>query len=75
VLAHFDDLFAALETWERHTELCVLADDGDLRDLGLSGFAAEAVNELSALAGAARPEAAVAQDALGLVYRLAGRRS
>jgi len=74
VLAHYADLFAALETWERHTELLVLPDDADLHDLGLSGFAVEAVNELGNLAGSAGPAAIVAQDALGLLYRLAGRR-
>lgn len=74
VLAHYADLFAALEIWERHTELLVLPDDADLHDLGLSGFAVEAVNELGNLAGSAGPAAIVAQDALGLLYRLAGRR-
>ncbi len=74
-LEHFEDLFAALETWERHTELCVLPDDGDLRDLGLRGFALEAVNELRTSAESTGPQAAVAQDALGLLYRLAGRQS
>jgi len=75
VLDHFRDLFAALETWERHTELSVLPDQGDLRDLGLGGFAAEAVVELSGLARSTGPDAVVAQDALGLLYRLAGRQS
>lgn len=73
VLEHFAGLLAALETWERHTELCVLPDEGDLRDLGLAGFAATAVDELRALAGSVGPQSVVAQDALGLLYRLAGR--
>lgn len=74
VLEHFADLFAALETWQRHTELAVLPDDGDLHDLGLSGFAAETVDELSELARSGGADAQTAQDALGLVYRLAGGR-
>lgn len=75
VLEHFNDLFAALETWERHTELSVLPDDGDLRDLGLTGFAAKTVDEFSALARSGGLDAEVAQDVLGLLYRLAGRQS
>ena len=73
ILEHHADLFAALEAWDRHTELVVRPDDDDLRDLGLVGFAAEAVEELRALAAAAGPEAAAAQDALSLLYRLVGR--
>lgn len=75
VLEHFADLFAALDTWQRHTELAVLPDDGDLFDLNLSGFAAETVGELSERARAGGTDAQTAQDALGLVYRLAGGRS
>lgn len=74
-LEHFADLFAALETWERHTELSVLPDDGDLHDLGLTGFAAKTVDELSELARSGGADAQTAQDALGLVYRLVGGRS
>jgi len=71
-LEHYSDLFAALETWERQTKLLIRPDDDDLRDLGLIGFAAEAVDELRALV-AAGPGAAAAQDALSLLYRLVGR--
>lgn len=70
LLAHFEGLFGALRQWERRTDLCVQPDDDDLSDLGLSGFAAETVQELAELARAGGPEAATAQDALGLLYRL-----
>jgi len=73
ILEHHADLFAALEVWDRHTELVVRPDDDDLRDLGLVGFAADALDELRALAAAPGPEAAAAQDALSLLYRLVGR--
>jgi DNA repair exonuclease SbcCD nuclease subunit len=73
VLEHSKDLFAAVEAWEGHTELRVLPDEDDLRDLALSGFAKEATAELGSLASSAGPEASVAQDALGLLYRLASR--
>jgi DNA repair exonuclease SbcCD nuclease subunit len=72
LLAHHADLFAALESWERQTELAVLPDERDLLELGLKGFAANAAQELSEQALSGGEPAAVAQDALGLLYRLAG---
>lgn len=70
VLDHHRDLFAALETWERHTDLVVLPDDVDLDVLGLSGYAAEALADLQALATGDDDAAVTARDALGLLYRL-----
>lgn len=75
ILAHHADLFAALETWERHTELAVLPDEEDLDDLGLSGFAAKALDELRGLAASGTQGAPAAQDAVALLYRLARRGS
>ncbi len=72
LLEHHADLFAALETWESQTELAVRPDEADLSRLGLRGFAADAAQELSELALAGGEPATVAQDALGLLYRLAG---
>jgi DNA repair exonuclease SbcCD nuclease subunit len=72
ILEHFSDLFAALETWERQTDLAVLPDDGDLRDLGLTGFAADTLQELRVQAASRGESGEVAQDALSLLYRLAG---
>ena len=72
LLDHHADLFAALETWERRSDLVVLPDDTDLDDLGLSGFAAEALDDLRGLAAAGDEGRAVtAQDALALLHRLA----
>ena len=66
------DLFAALETWERRSDLAVLPDGADVDDLGLSGFAAEALDDLRGLATAGdEGRAVVAQDALALLHRLA----
>ncbi len=66
------DLFAALETWERRSDLAVLPDPADVDDLGLSGFAAEALDDLRGLATAGdEGRAVVAQDALALLHRLA----
>jgi DNA repair exonuclease SbcCD nuclease subunit len=64
-------LLVALETWERHTDLVVSPTDADFADLGLSGFVATTVDELRELALAAPDESTVAQDAVGLLYRLA----
>lgn len=72
LLAHYADLFAALESWERQSELAVLPDERDLLELGLKGFAADAAQELSEQALGGGEPAAVAQEALGLLYRLAG---
>ncbi len=73
ILQHHSDLFAALDTWERQTELVVRPDDGDLRNLGLVGFAADAMDELRTMAAAPGPDAEVAEDAMSLLYRLVGR--
>ena len=71
LLDHHTDLFAALETWERRSDLVVLPDGADLDDLGLSGFAAEALDDLRGLAaGDDEGRAVVAQDALALLHRL-----
>lgn len=72
LLDHHADLFAALETWERRSDLVVLPDDTDLDDLGLSGFAAEVLDDLREPATAGdEGRAVVAQDALALLHRLA----
>lgn len=67
-------LFAWLGLWDRHTDLAVVPADGEFTDLGISGFAAAAVEELVATARAGDPEAARdAQAALALLLRLAER--
>jgi DNA repair exonuclease SbcCD nuclease subunit len=66
------ELFAALERWERRSDLVALPDDGDFEGLGLSGFAADALHDLRAMGAGTGDEALVARDAMGLLYRLAG---
>lgn len=67
-------LFAWLGLWERRTDLAVVPDDGEFKDLGIGGFAAAAVEELVATAREGDPETAVdAQAALALLLRLADR--
>lgn len=72
VLHHFSDLFASLNTWERHSDLAVLPDDKDFASLGLSGFAREALDDLVELAQEDSDEAVTSRDALGILYRLVG---
>lgn len=73
VLDEASALFARMDHWERHTDLVVMADDADFDQLGLAGFAEEALHELVDVAGGADEGAAgTAQDSLALLYRLAG---
>ena len=73
LLDHHSDLLAAVEVWERRSDLAVLPDDADIDDLGLSGFAQEALGDLRELAESGE-QAVVARDALALLHRLAGAR-
>ena len=74
VLEHSADLLAALETWERRNDLVVIPDGADLDHFGLSGFAREALRDLSEQAEDSKDgERAVdAREALALLYRLVG---
>ena len=71
VLEHNADLLAALETWERRSDLVVIPDDADLEHFGLSGFAYEALFDLREMAESGE-QALVARDALALLYRFVG---
>jgi DNA repair exonuclease SbcCD nuclease subunit len=66
VLDRHRELFASLRVSERRSDLALLPEDEDLASLELSGFAADAVEELRAAAAGD----AAAQDALALLYRL-----
>lgn len=66
------EIFAHLSHWARHTDLAVLPDNQDFAGLGLSGFAAEALADLSERASGGGQDAATAQEALSLLYRLVG---
>jgi DNA repair exonuclease SbcCD nuclease subunit len=70
-LDHASDLLGALERWERRSDLVALPDDDDCGGLGLSGFAAAALEDLRELGAEAGDDALTARDALGLLYRLA----
>lgn len=60
--------FALLEHWQRHTDLAVLPADGEWGDLGLSGWARDALTELAERAD----DEPAARDALSLLYRFSG---
>lgn len=69
-LDRYAQLFACLQTWDRHTSLAVMPADGEFDDLGIGGFAADAVAELVASARAGGDEAETARGALALLLRL-----
>ena len=71
LLDGFADLLAALQTWERRSDLVVVPDESDIESLGLSGFAHDALRDLQDLAQSADESATVtASDALALLHRL-----
>jgi len=71
LLDHNAHLFAALETWERRTDLAVLPDDADFGDVVLVGAARKALDDLRTKAEAGGDSGQTAQDALALLFRLA----
>jgi hypothetical protein len=73
-LDRYSRLFAWAGTWNRHTDLAVVPADGEFIDLGLGGFAADAVEELIAAARAGDTDGADdAHAALALLLRLVDR--
>ncbi|MBP7631882.1 MAG: metallophosphoesterase [Acidimicrobiales bacterium] len=72
VLAHHTDLLAALQGWERRIDLVILPDEADFTGLELTGFAREALADLRAAAEGDGSGAVAAQDALALLFRMAG---
>ncbi|SIR82035.1 metallophosphoesterase family protein [Williamsia sterculiae] len=75
-LLAFGERFAALTLWDKETRLSVLSADDDFADLGLTGYAADAVADLGARTRDSDPATADrAADATTLLYRLLGERS
>lgn len=74
VLGYHGELFAAIDQLDQHTDLVVLPDDADFADLDLTGFARQALDDLRAEVGFGGADAAVAADALALLYRFARSR-
>ncbi|WP_248491133.1 metallophosphoesterase [Tsukamurella sp. PLM1] len=62
--------FAAVELWERKTDLAVLPGEVELESLELTGPAAGAAEELLGVARSGAERAADAAGALALLYRL-----
>ena len=75
-LDRYSRLFACLDSWDRHTNLVVMPADEEFDDLGIGGFAADAVAELKDAALSDGGDADTARNALALLLRLrAGDRS
>jgi DNA repair exonuclease SbcCD nuclease subunit len=73
VLDRARDLLGGLQVSSRRSELVVIADEADLADLDLSGFARSALDELAEQAASDVAESTTARDALMLLHRLAAR--
>jgi DNA repair exonuclease SbcCD nuclease subunit len=70
------DLFAGFRDSSSRTELAIRPAEDDFDALGLTGFAARALDDLRDLAGSGDEETARrASDALGLLVRLSGVRA
>lgn len=69
-LDKYSRLFARLGTWDRHTKLMVMPADDEFNDLGIGGFAADAVAELVETARSEGADAGAARGALALLLRL-----
>jgi DNA repair exonuclease SbcCD nuclease subunit len=67
---HYRPMFGAIERRAGDTDLVVVPAESDFSELGLSGFAAQAAEELGRLAAMPGPQAREARDALGLLHRL-----
>ena len=69
MLDHYRDLLGGLEIRDGDSPLAVIPDDADLDDFALSGYAREALSDLSELAESG-DRAVAARNALALLYRL-----
>lgn len=72
MLARHRHVFAHLEDWERKKDLAVLPGAEEAGDLQLSGYAADAFRELEGAVEEGGGDVLEAQEALLLLYRLAG---
>ncbi len=70
VLDHYRNLYGALQVWDEKTQIVLMPSQADLERLNLAGWAKDALADLTKKAQ--HPENdQTAQDALGLLYRLA----
>ena len=72
LLIDYEDHFASLWIWERHTDLAVLPDALDAECLDLSGYARVTWEELAGKAQQGGEQGRIAADALALLFRLSG---
>jgi len=68
----YEDHFASLRIWARHTDLAVLPDALDAEGLGLSGYAHATWEELAASTQQGGEQGRTAAEALALLFRLSG---
>lgn len=75
VLDRYEDLLGGLEFWKRHEDLVIKPTDADFKTLAMAGYAASALEDLREQASRETEDAAAAQDALDLFFRLARPKS
>jgi hypothetical protein len=66
------EVYAAIQRWNRHWDVGVTPDDAALDQLPVSGPARAAMEELRLAVASGTDDAASAADALALLHRLAG---
>lgn len=72
LLGDYEDHFASLRIWERHTDLAVLPDALDAEGLDLSGYSRATWEELAGMTQQGGEQDRAAADALALLFRLSG---
>lgn len=72
LIQEHQNLYAAIDVWERESQIVLKPTDSDLQKLSLGGFAKEALDKLRAMASDSSQDRAMAQDAISLMYRLSG---
>jgi DNA repair exonuclease SbcCD nuclease subunit len=70
LIEDFGDRLALLEIWDRNDDLHVAPTDDDFEQLDLSGYAAEAMEDLRLSASGEGADSETARDALNLLFRL-----
>jgi DNA repair exonuclease SbcCD nuclease subunit len=72
MLGDMEQVFASVNTWERHTDLVVVPDDHDFASISVGGYARDALEWLMEQARSDNGDGEAVRDALALLHRLSG---
>ena len=70
-LERLRQVYAAIEVWEKKSDVTVTLDSDDWSALAVEGYAGRALAELAAASAGANAQALTSRDALSLAFRLA----